>query len=96
MANSLDNIGSGLGKLEMAAPVTVATTVTEQVLVTVSAMAAMDAPMTTSTTTTDSPTVQIKEVIETDTVWMNNARRDMLAETDWTSAPTSGRVTAYG
>lgn len=96
MANSLDNIGSGLARLELAAPVTVGTTVTEQVLVTVSAMAGMDGPMPVSTTTTASPTVQIKEVVETETVWMNNARRDMPLATDWTSASTSGRVTAYG
>ena len=96
MANSLDSIGSGLGRLEIAAPVTVGTTVTEKVVVTVSTMADMDGPMTVSTTTTASPTVQIKDVVETETVWMNNGRRGMPLETNWKAASSSGFVTAYG
>ncbi|KAK1828426.1 hypothetical protein QBC39DRAFT_152051 [Podospora conica] len=79
LASSLDGIGAGLGRLQVPAPVTIGTTVTETVFVTASASAmAVDIDNTTSSTIpVATPAVQIKDAVQTETVWMNNRRGDM-------------------
>ena len=96
MANSLDAIGSGLGRLESDTPVTVGATVTEKVFVTVAVTTGMPAGSMVAqenNIAVPTPAAHVKNAVHTETVWIS--KLDRKAEKAPESFSEPKHFTAY-